>query len=301
MKKILCIGHSAYDITIPMDHYPIQNNKYRITDVVENGGGSANNCAYLLSMWGQDVYYAGIVGNDVYGKKIIKELKSVGVNLKFLEINKTYETLPSYIIVNTTNGSRTILGKSNPNSKISIKKINMKPDIILVDGYHYELAKRTLEENKNAIKIIDAGKATDEIIELSKLVDYLVCSRDFVEKITNKKIDLNDENTYKEIYNEIELMFNNHLIITIGHRGSIYKINNEIKVMPPYNVVAKDTTGAGDIFHGAFTYCIANNFDIEKTMKIANITGALSTTKIGGKNSMPPLNEVMRIYENNEL
>ena len=135
MKKILCIGNSVYDITIPMDHYPIQNNKYRITDIVENGGGSANNCAYLLAKWGQNVYYAGVVGNDLYGKKVIKELKSVGVNLKFLEVNKNFETSPSYIIVNTSNASRTILGKSNPNIKMSIKRINLKPDIILIDGY----------------------------------------------------------------------------------------------------------------------------------------------------------------------
>lgn len=71
--KIMCIGQSAYDITLPLDHYPIENKKVRIQGKVECGGGSASNCAYLLAKWGMDVYFAGVVGNDYYGEKIKEE------------------------------------------------------------------------------------------------------------------------------------------------------------------------------------------------------------------------------------
>lgn len=66
--------------------------------------------------------------------------------------------------------------------------------------------------------------------------------------------------------------------------------------MPGLKVNAVDTTGAGDIFHGAFTYGIANNFDMEKTITLANIAAGLSVTKIGSRLSIPTLSEVLDYY-----
>ena len=66
--------------------------------------------------------------------------------------------------------------------------------------------------------------------------------------------------------------------------------------MPGLNVQAVDTTGAGDIFHGAFTYGIANNFDMEKVVTLANIAAGLSVMKIGSRLSIPNLSEVLDYY-----
>ena len=66
--------------------------------------------------------------------------------------------------------------------------------------------------------------------------------------------------------------------------------------MPGLKVNAIDTTGAGDIFHGAFTYGIANGFDMEKTIMLANIAGGLSVQKMGSRLSVPSLSEVLDYY-----
>ena len=50
--KILCIGHSSWDITVPVDEYPIENTKYRYNEKYSAGGGPASNAAYLLGKWG---------------------------------------------------------------------------------------------------------------------------------------------------------------------------------------------------------------------------------------------------------
>ena len=60
-----------------------------------------------------NAYFAGVAGNDIQGKKAKKEFESVNVNTKFLELNDKVETDCSYIIANTTNGSRTILSVSS--------------------------------------------------------------------------------------------------------------------------------------------------------------------------------------------
>ena len=109
--KILCIGQSAYDITIPVDDFPIENRKYKINSVYECGGGSSNNSAYLMAKWHDEVYLASSIGKDDYGKRIKEELDSVGVNTKYLEEKDGIKTTISYIVTNKSNGSRTIITK----------------------------------------------------------------------------------------------------------------------------------------------------------------------------------------------
>ena len=67
--------------------------------------------------------------------------------------------------------------------------------------------------------------------------------------------------------------------------------------MPALKVNVKDTTGAGDIFHGAFAYQYMKTKNVEDAVKFANITAGLSTQSVGVKNSYPKLDEVMKYYE----
>ena len=128
--KILCIGQSAYDITLPVTDYPKENRKVKIgNSKVECGGGASNNAAYLLGYWGSDVSLVSCIGNDIYGEKIKKELESVNVDISNFEV-LDMETTTSYIIANTNMGTRTIITNKNPLMKfIDNHEINVKPDV----------------------------------------------------------------------------------------------------------------------------------------------------------------------------
>ena len=294
--KAICIGQAAYDITLPMDHFPIENKKTRSQDKVECSGGSACNCAYLLAKWGIDTYFAGVVGDDYYGERVKSELEEIGVNTKYLEKSDECRTTSSYILANTTTGSRTIITHRPKELKLNDRQIEDDFDVILLDGYERDFATKVIEKNPNAIKIIDAGSLKEATIELSKKVDYIVCSKDFAEEFTKRKIDFNDLTSLIIIYIILKKEFKNNIIITLEDKGC-FVYDDGYKLVPTLKRKAVDTTGAGDIFHGAFTYAIANKFDMIKTLKIANISGALSVTKIGGQFSIPTLDEVMRKYD----
>lgn len=294
--KAICIGQAAYDITLPVDHFPIENKKMRSQDKIECSGGSACNCAYLLAKWGVDTYFAGVVGDDYYGNKIKSELDEIGVNTKYLELNKAYQTTSSYIIANTTIGSRTIITNRPKELILESKNVTESFDIILLDGYEREFSNKIIEANPSAIKIIDAGSLKEATVELAKKVDYIVCSKDFAEDYTRRNVDYNDLTSLVVIYNILKKDFKNNIVITLEDKGC-FVYDNGYKLVPTLKTKAKDTTGAGDIFHGAFTYAIANNFDMIKTLKYSNISGALSVTKMGGQISIPTLDEVRRKYD----
>lgn len=294
--KILCVGLSAYDITYPLESYIKENTKNRTKTRIECGGGSANNAAYLLGKWNEEVYYAGVVGNDNYGKLIIKELESVNVNTSYMQ-TKNMTTIVSNIIANITDGTRTVLTYCPDNTQIEDLDLDFEPDILLMDGHEYEASMQLLDKYPNIISILDADRYNEEVISLAKKVKYLICSKQFAENIANEKIDFNNSRTILSIFNKLKEQFDTNIIITLESKGSLYEIEGRIKIMPSLKVKSIDSTGAGDFFHGAFAYAIANKYTYENAIKFANITGALSVTKIGSKNSVPSIEKVEKIYD----
>ena len=288
--KVLCIGHATYDVVIPVDSYPVENTKNRVNNITYCGGGPSSNAAYLLGKWGIDTYFCGIVGDDYESRVIEAEFKSVNVNTNYLIKDKTYKTNKSYVIVNTTNASRTTLS-DNSNKKIDDIEINIKPDIILIDGAEAELSKKVINDNKDSVVIIDAGRCTKEVIELCKLSDYIVCSKSFAADYTGTD-DIN------MMLDKLNNDFNGMVVVTLESDGCAY-YDNGTKIIKSIPVKALDTTGAGDIFHGAFIYGLINNWDMYKILTFASVTSGLSVTRLTGRKSVFPLNIVEDVY--NEL
>ena len=300
--KVLCIGHSSYDITVPVPEYPVENFKYRIENCLYAGGGPAANAAYLLGKWGIDTTFVGMIGYDTYGSSIKQEFKTVNVDTTFLETDYESKTSTSFIVINEQSGSRTVFNCANSHPQIKKFKFEINPDAILVDGHQFEASKFALTRYPNAISIIDAGRATKEVMDLCKLVKYLVCSKEFAETVSGIKIDYNDPKTLTNVYTDLQNKYKNSIIVvTLEDKGALYAFDKVIKILPSIKKEKiLDTTGAGDIFHGAFTYAIVNGYDLEKAIKISNITAGISTTRMGARLSIPELSEILEYYESHQ-
>ena len=291
--KVVCVGHSTFDTTLPVKEYPTENIKYRLDHHIECGGGPASNGGYLLAKWGMDTVMASVVGDDYYGETVIADFEKVGADITYLEKMPNHMTTSSYIIANMSTGSRTILSSKDEAVRKLSSDINVQADVILIDGEHPETAHEVLDKNPHAISVIDAGRLNDDTIALGKKVKYLVCSKDFAEDFSNKKIDVNDISSIDIVYRELKEYFGNTVVITLEAAGSYTEIDGVAQIIPSISVKALDSTGAGDIFHGAFTYFIANGYSLLDTIKFASITSAISVTRIGSRYSIPLLDEVI--------
>ena len=295
MKRIVCIGQSALDVTLPVDEYPKENTKVRIGDRrFMNGGGACNNATYLLGKWNDDVTLISTVGNDRDGVFLEQEMSDIGVQTMFAKIDSV-PTTTSYIITSLSKCTRTIITNKSPLLKYN-RNVNISCDYILVDGNDYETALKVFNDNPNAIKVIDAGRVNEGILTLSKYCDYVVCSNDFAKEYTKREMDYEDREGLKEIYDQIQKDYKGLLIITLESYGCMVKINNEFHFIPSIKVNTIDTNGAGDIFHGAFVHFLSNDFELLRALRLSNITGALSTTAYGTRKGIPDILEVMN-YE----
>ena len=291
--KFLCVGHSTFDTTLPLQQYPTENIKYRIPTQIQCGGGPASNGAFLLAKWGMDVTICSVVGDDFYGERVVNDFLLIGANIKYLERMQGHQTTSSYIIANMSNGSRTILScKKDPIRKLA-QPVMDKADVILLDGEHPETAHEVLDNNPDAISVLDAGRLNDDTRALGQKVTYLVCSKDFAEEFTGKKIDPKDVTLLTSIHQEMMEYFHTNIIITLEASGSFTIIDGVYQIIPSIKVQALDSTGAGDIFHGAFTYFIGNHYPLKEAIHLASVTGAISVTRVGSRYSIPMLSEVL--------
>lgn len=116
------------------------------------------------------------------------------------------------------------------------------------------------------------------------------------------KVDYNNPQTLIEIYKVLKSFYKEQtIIITLEDKGSFTCIDGKYQIIPSINVKVVDSTGAGDIFHGAFLYFISQNLELRKAIKLSSITSAISVTKIGSRLSIPTLDEVMETYSKYEI
>lgn len=296
MKKVLSIGHAAYDITLPVQEYPKENTKVRIGETTCCSGGAATNAAFLLSKWGIDTYLCALIGEDEYGEEIKKELLKESIHIDYLKTSSKFQTTTSYVLANATNGTRTIIisrTKQQELEDISFQEEEISG--LIADGEEPTITLKALEQYKTAISVLDAGSLKPAMLTLGKKVNYFICSKDFAEEYCNKTIDPNDQDSLVSCYVRLQDEINPNVIITLGEHGSFTRYQGKYYLIPSIQVKSLDTTGCGDLYHGAFLYFILQGEDFLTAIRRANITGALASRYVGRKNSIPTLEEVLKV------
>ena len=297
--KILCMGQIIYDYSLPIDGFPLEGLTYNLKEKMECSGGGACNSAFLLAKWNEDVHLSAAVGGDDLGNKIRKNMEESGINVSNVETVFEAKTPIEFILINKNTGNKTVFSINESTPHVKKYELDFVPDIILLDGYEYTSAINVVNRFPNATVILDASIKEKSTVEMLSYAKYIIASQGFAEEFTDIKADFNNPTTLLEMYKKFAVKYpNNILVITLKDHGAMYLDGNQIKVMPGINVEkVVDNTGAGDIFRAAFTCGIARGYDMDKTIRIANIAAGLSLSKLGAKNSTPLFSDVAAIYE----
>ena len=85
--------------------------------------------------------------------------------------------------------------------------------------------------------------------------------------------------------------------MTLGDRGSLALCNGEWFYSPAFEVFCADTTGAGDVFHGAFCCAMLEQMPLGAVLEFSNAAAALNCTAIGARGHVPGREEVQALIE----
>jgi len=296
---ILCAGHAAYDLYFFLAAYPEENGKYETADGMECGGGPAANAAVLAARWGLVAAFAGTVGGDAYGRLVAEEFRAAGVDISLLRLLPGAATPVSAILVNLSNGSRTVVNRRSSPALPADPEIDaaalkaLAPRVMLFDGHAPELAAAAMAACPEAITILDAGSVRPGTELLAPRVDYLIASEKFARGATGIADLHSPEGAAAALKGLRELNPRATVAITVGERGAYYLDGRQVRHVPALKVKAVDTTAAGDIFHGAFAYGLARGYPAAAAMELAAAAAGLSVTRRGGRPSIPALEEVL--------
>lgn len=290
--SIFCIGQSAYDIITPVEEAIVENQKYRITEMFECGGGPALNAAFLCALWGADTCLISRIGQDEYGKRLRNIMENVGVRLEYLIEDDEIQTPYSFIYSNSKTGSRTLFNFPGKLKAVEYNYPKEKVDVILSDGHEPDISLKAIKTYPGAVSVADAGTCREGTLAVAKESDYLVCSEDFARQYTGKALNLKNWTLCESVFQEVEQINQKQAVITLGAEGLLYKKNGIVTHMPAYPAAAVDTNGAGDVFHGAFAYGVWRGMELEEILKLSSMAAAISVQTYGAQSSIPRLESV---------
>jgi sulfofructose kinase len=294
---VLAIGTAAYDLFFPLAGWLEENRKYEIPVSQESGGGPAANAAYLLSLWGVPSALACVLGDDLYGRRILEEFRQAGTDLRLTEVRAGAASPLSVILVNTANGSRTLVNRLPPAEPLRFGPealrvlAELAPEVLLFDGHQPEAALQAMSLFPRARTILDAGSRRRGTELLAPRAEFLVPSERFARAVTGE-VELESEEGCQRCLEALRRLNGQEVVVTLGERGVLYLEDGEARRLPAFPVRAVDTTGAGDIFHGAFAYGVLQGWALSRTVRFAAMAAALSVTRPGGRSSIPALAEV---------
>jgi sulfofructose kinase len=287
---VLCVGHASYDLVFSVTHHPAEDEKISAEAFVGCGGGPAANAAVTVSKLGLKSSFAGYLGQDIYGEKHYQELLEYEVHTDLI-IRNTSPTPLSAVLVKP-DGNRALInykGETKPLPSETIDFSSVTPKVVLFDGHEPYLSQSLLErtQNESIPTVLDAGSVHEGTLALMGEVDYLVCSEKFARQLAgNEKAALT---RLGEISPAV--------VITLGERGLIWRRGQEHGALPAFPIIAIDTTGAGDAFHGAFAAAVSSRMNWSDVLRYASAAGSLCCSKIGARSGLPSREEHRALFK----
>ncbi|VDR29434.1 Ribokinase [Raoultella terrigena] len=261
---------------------------------------------------GEDVYYIGHLNKDLYGQRIIDEFAEAGVDTSQVVFSDEMITPLASVLVNRLSGSRTIITRKmqTPPSLTYDQKLKIddlaarlieseEPVTLLVDGHEAELSEYIIKKLPAAKVVMDGGSLRASNIKLAAWTDYFVVSEHFARDYMGYRA-LETEAEIKAALIELNKICRGDAFITLGEKGCAFLKSGMLQIVPAWLCNVVDTTGAGDVFHGAFTYGVHYSWHIDNIILFASLTAAISIEKKGVRESMPDLAIVHNSLNNYE-
>jgi sulfofructose kinase len=293
---VVGLGLNAMDTICVVDRLPQSNTKSPIRQVRFEPGGQVATALATCSRFGLTTRYIGSVGNDEPGKAQLQSLLDCGLGTDFVRVVDGATTQIAVILVEDGVGERTILWHHDPRLRYPAE--HLQPEmvraarILHLDGCDSAAALRAAQWAREAgvPVVVDIDELYDHSTEeLLRTTDYLIAAEDFSRSIFG---ELKVEDAVAAIRNRYGCFVAG---ITLGERGAVFAERNRVFHSPGFKVPVADTTGAGDVFHGAFIYGVLQRWNLEDIACFANAAAALKCTRIGARRGIPSLQDALSL------
>lgn len=285
---LACLGLSAFDLTWVVERL-VPGGKARAAEHHEGGGGMAANAAVAAARLGARVRFLGRAGDDMAGRAMHRELASQGIDVTGFRLFDGARSSVSGIVVEAS-GERTIVnfrGENLPEDASWLPLDDVaEMDAVLADPRWPDGAAALFERARahGVPSVLDGDIAEAAVFDLLlPLTDYAVFSEPGLAGYARASDDLGARLAYARARGC------RVAAVTLGERGLAWDAGEGPRHLPAFPVQAVDTTGAGDVFHGALAYALGLRWPAEDAFRFSAAVAACKCLYRGGRSGAPDL------------
>ncbi|SHG46627.1 sulfofructose kinase [Bradyrhizobium erythrophlei] len=288
---VICLGLSALDQVWRVDRlFAGQSEKIKAVGYGTLGGGMAANAAVAVAKLGASVAFWGRAGNDAAGHEMRSAFVTEGVDVENFRLFADGRSSVSGIIVDSS-GERQIVNfrglYPEATDWLPLEAV-ARASSVLADPRWVEGAATLFREARarGIPTLLDGDMADAEVFErLLPLTDHAIFSEPALASFAGSAED--------ESFAALARFGCRVIAVTRGEEGMSWHENGHVHRQAAYAVDVVDTTGAGDVFHGAYALAIGVGLNVRDAMAFSAAAAAMKCGHAGGRNGIPTINQCL--------
>ena len=288
--EVICAGIVTVDLVLSTEADVVRGEKTRARDSLLVPGGCALNAALAIARLGGRAVLAGRTGDDLFGDWTRRQAAAAGVDTRLLDALPGVSTSRSAVLV-APDGERTIVNhRAKPLYAEGLDGVDLgQARAVLTDTRWPAGAADLLRAARDAglPGVIDAEAPVSLAAEALRLASHVAFSEQGLADYAGAADGAALARASREL--------GRWVCVTRGPEPVLCHDGIDLTEVPAFPVVAVDTLGAGDVWHGAFALALAEGRPEALAVRFANAAGALKTTRRGG--SLPDRTDIARLME----
>lgn len=296
MARIICLGTAVIDRVFEVEAIPATPIKVQAKSYRERAGGVAATAAVAVAALGHEAIYWGRLGDDSTGDRVLEVLRAKNVDTSVVRRIAGGKSPTAAVIVDPR-GERLLAafrggGLGDDAQWLPLDDI-ARADALLVDTRWLEGSTRALRaaRERGVPTVLDCDLGESDILAaLTAQSDYTIFANIGLQRLT-------DTQDPEAGLRAAQAHTKGLVAVTVGARGAYWLDKGTLRHQPALKVAARDTTGAGDTFHGAFALSIALKKPVAEAMRYAAAAAAIKAERGEGWDGMPDQAAVEKLMQ----
>lgn len=279
-RRIVGLGLCVVDHLYVVEALDLSAFRTRFLERLVSTGGMACNAVVQAARLGCNAHLLSALGDDPEGWFLRRTLTRMGVKTRRIALSRELPTTVAVVLVAKRGGERRFivpdrraLERKAPDFDLSLID---RRTLLLVDGHFPRQALRAVRRAREvgATVIGDFEWPRPARLALLPHVDFPIVPLEFAEAY--------GEGDPRRALRMLRGRFGGSPVVTMGNKGGLYLRDGRIRRYRADRVAVRDTTGAGDAFHGAFAAGLYHGMDFESAIALAARAAAVCCTALGG-------------------
>jgi sulfofructose kinase len=297
--RVVGLGSAVLDVLARIEQMPTWEHPGSLVDLDIDGGGPVATAMVAVQRLGVHAGMVGTYGSNRVGQIKLQTLIENGVDVSRMVQRPGAEGQACIAFVEAATGERVFSGlRRFLQAPLTVDELDRdyitSAEYLHLDGRHAAAALEAARWMHAAgRRVMLDGTATrggwaiaPEMCALVENCDVLICGAGFGPDLTG----LDD---VWEIGRAILAMGPTIVVQTEGREGAYTVTREEQFHTPSFEVEVVDTTGCGDVFHGAYIVGLLEGWDLHQTAQFASAVSALKATRLGGRAGIPTLERTL--------